>query len=151
LHQMMYFDMKSYLPDDILVKVDRAAMGVSLETRVPMLDHRVVEFSWKLPLSLKVRNGEGKWILRQLLDRYLPRQLVERSKMGFELPIGQWLRGPLREWAENLLDEEHLRLEGFFNPAPIRQNWQEHLSGNRDWQSCLWGILMFEAWLETQK
>ncbi len=147
---MMYLDTVTHLPDDILAKVDRAAMGVSLETRVQLLDHRVLEFAWQLPLSMKIRNGQGKSLPRQLLYAYIPRNLIERPKMGFGIPIEQWLRGPLREWAENLLAEERLNREGFFHPAPIQQRWAEHLDGRRNWSYYLRDVLMFQAWRETQ-
>lgn len=148
---MMYLDTLTYLPDDILTKVDRASMAVSLEARVPFLDHRVVELAWRLPVSDKIRNGTSKYVLRQVLYRHVPRDLVERPKMGFGLPIEAWIVGPLRDWAEQLLDERRLRREGFLEPTLIRNMWGQHVSGKRRWHFHIWNILMFQAWWEEQK
>jgi asparagine synthase (glutamine-hydrolysing) len=149
--EMMYRDSMMYLTDDILCKVDRAAMACSLETRVPFLDHRVVELAWQLPLNMKIRNNQGKWALRQVLYKHVPRELIERPKAGFAIPIGQWLRGPLRDWANRLLDEQRLKQEGYLKPAPILQAWKEHLTGRIDHTPKIWAVLMFQSWLEVNR
>lgn len=150
LDRMRAFDLDRYLPDDILVKVDRAAMHVSLETRAPLLDHSVVEFAWALPQQALVRNGTGKWILRRVLERYVPPSLFERPKRGFGIPLGAWLRKELRPWAEELLDERRLREDGFLDPVPIRRMWEEHTSGKFDRQAYLWNVLSFQSWVQAQ-
>ena len=149
VERMMFRDALGYLPDDILCKVDRAAMAVSLETRVPFLDHRVAELAWRLPVSMKVRGNAGKWALRQILYRHVPRELIERPKAGFALPVGQWLRGPLRDWAEALLDAGRLGREGYLEPGLVRAAWSEHLGGRYDRIPRVWSLLMFQSWLEA--
>jgi asparagine synthase (glutamine-hydrolysing) len=147
VNKMMYLDSMMYLPDDILCKVDRASMYFGLETRSPFLDHRIVEFASRVPIRQKIRNGQGKWILRQVLYKYVPRELIDHPKMGFSIPIGIWLRGPLRDWAESLLNSTRLEKEGYLNATLVQEKWSEHLSGKRDWQHLLWNVLMFQAWL----
>ncbi len=145
--KMMAWDTLTYLPDDILAKVDRASMAVSLEVRAPILDHRVVEYAWRLPIEMRIQNGKTKWILRKILYKHVPKELIERPKMGFGLPIGEWIRGPLRGWTESLLNLERLKNEDYFYPEPILEKWNEHLSGKKSWTNLLWNILMFEIWL----
>jgi asparagine synthase (glutamine-hydrolysing) len=146
LDRMMLTDQETYLPDDLLAKLDRASMAVSLEVRAPILDHRVVEFSWRLPPSLKLRDGVGKWVLRQVLYRRVPKAMVERPKMGFSVPIDQWLRGPLRKWADDLLLGDGLRKSGLLDPAPIARGWKELQQGRRATGPAVWAVVMFEAW-----
>jgi asparagine synthase (glutamine-hydrolysing) len=150
VERMMVADARTYLTDDIMVKVDRAAMAVSLETRAPFLDHRLVELVWRVPLAMKLRGGVGKWALRQIVQSHVPARLLERPKMGFGVPIDSWLRGPLREWASELLDADRIRREGYLQPALITEKWRQHLSGSHNWQHQLWGVLMFQQWLEAQ-
>ncbi len=149
VRQMMFLDTITYLPDDILTKVDRASMAVSLEARAPLLDYRIVDFAATIPVGWNISDGQGKGLLRKVLYKHVPRELIERPKMGFGIPIDSWLRGPLKDWAESLINEKRLAEESFFNPAPVREKWEEHLSGKRNWQYYLWDILMFQAWLET--
>ena len=150
VERMMFFDQISYLPDDILAKMDRASMAVSLESREPLLDYRLIEFAWTLPLSMKVRAGKGKRVLRRVLSRYVPDALIDRPKMGFGIPLEKWLRGQMREWAESLLDESSIRAQGLLDPVPVRKKWQEHLAGTHDWKYHLWAVLMLQAWLQQE-
>jgi asparagine synthase (glutamine-hydrolysing) len=145
---MMLSDLGGYLPDDVLVKLDRASMAVSLEARAPFLDHELVEFAWRLPAQLKIRSGQGKWVLRQLLARYLPKSLFERPKMGFAIPVDAWLRNPLRDWAEAMLDPSRLGSHGLLDTEAIRRCWHEHVIEGRQRQAQLWDVLMFQAWYE---
>ena len=147
----MAIDTLTYLPDDILVKVDRAAMANSLETRVPFLDHRLIEFAWQIPLSNKINDEKSKIILREILYKYVPKELIERPKMGFGVPISEWLRGPLKNWAENLISEEKIKKDNLLNYDIIKKKWDEHQSGRRNWQYHLWDVLMFQSWYEYQK
>jgi asparagine synthase (glutamine-hydrolysing) len=149
--RMMVRDALSYLPDDILCKVDRASMAVSLESRVPYLDHRVAAVAARIPLAMKIRSGRGKHILRELLYREAPRHLFERPKAGFAIPVGQWLKGPLRDWAEDLLSPARMNEEGYFEAELVQRRWQDHLAGRRDSTAALWSVLMFQAWLREQK
>jgi asparagine synthase (glutamine-hydrolysing) len=148
---MMAIDTLSYLPDDILTKVDRAGMATSLETRIPFLDHNLVEMAWRLPLNMKIRNGQSKWILRQILNKYVPSELINRPKMGFGVPIDIWLRGPLKEWGSELLDYTRIKNEGYFNPEIVTNKWNEHQSGKRNWQHQIWSLLMFQSWLDNNR
>ena len=149
--RMMYLDTVTYLPDDILAKVDRASMGVSLEARIPFLDPRVLEYTWTLPISMKIKRGRGKWLLRQLLYEYVPRRLVDRPKRGFSVPIEAWLRGPLREWCESLIATRRLEVEGFLDAGLVRSVWCEFLGEKREWQHLIWDVLMFQAWLDRNR
>ena len=151
LARMQYYDLHSYLPDDILVKVDRASMAVGLEAREPLLDHRLIEFAWSLPRDFKMRVGESKWILRQVLDKYVPRHLFERPKMGFSVPLGGWLRGPLRDWAQALLEPSRIARDGIFSPEQLTTLWNEHQSGRANRETVLWNALMFQAWRERYR
>ncbi len=148
LDEMMYEDQRGYLPGDILHKVDRAAMSCSLEVRIPLLDHRMVEHAWRIPNEMKLRNGVSKWVLRQIAYRYVPREMLERPKSGFAVPIGRWLRTELRDWAQDLLNPGKMRQQGFFNAGAIQEKWREHVSGQQNWEHQLWAILMFQAWLQ---
>ena len=148
--EMMFRDTVSYLPDDILCKVDRAAMANSLETRVPFLDHRVVEYAWNLPIEMKIKNNTGKWGLRKILSKYIPPEITDRPKTGFAVPIGEWLRGPLKEWAEDLINEEKLIRQGYINHKKVRNIWEMHQSRSYDYTSQIWSILMFQCWLEAE-
>jgi asparagine synthase (glutamine-hydrolysing) len=151
VERMCLLDQVGYLPDDILVKVDRAAMAASLETRVPLLDHRVVEFAWQVPMHQKIRNGHTKWLLREVLYRHVPRELIERPKQGFGVPLDDWLRGPLRDWAHGLLDPARLRQDGLLDADAVQARWQAHLRGDRNWTGPLWGVLMLQAWRESER
>lgn len=150
ISRMMYFDLMNYLPDDVMVKVDRASMASSLEAREPLLDYRLVEFAWQLPLNMKMRGTESKWALRQILYKYVPKELVERPKMGFGVPIDSWLRGPLREWAADLLSEASINKFGILNPQPLKVKWQQHVEGKHNWQYHLWDALMLQSWLQER-
>jgi asparagine synthase (glutamine-hydrolysing) len=150
-HWMMAMDAQTYMVDDVLAKVDRAGMANSLETRIPLLDHRVFEFAWQLPLSMKIRDGQGKWVLREILFKHLPKHMFDRPKKGFSIPLAAWLRGPLRDWAEALLSEQRLRSEGYFDVKTIRMAWHAHLDGRVDHSARLWGVLMFQAWIEERR
>jgi len=149
--RLIYRDMVDYLPGAILVKLDRATMAASLEARSPFLDHRMVEFAWRLPPHFKIRGRETKWLLRQVLYRHVPRAIVDRPKMGFGVPLAGWLRGPLRDWAEALLDPARLVREGYLAPEPIRQRWTEHVQGRHNWEMSLWNVLMFQVWMSNER
>ena len=148
---MMFKDSLSYLPDDILCKVDRAAMANSLETRVPFLDHRVVEFAWKMPFNTKIRNNQGKWALRKILYKYVPQHIIDRPKTGFGIPLADWLRGPLRDWAEELINKDKLIEQNILNHAVIRKAWKLHLDGSSDYTARIWSVLIFQSWLESNQ